>query len=215
MDSAVISSIVTGVIAIVAGLVSAFTAAHFTQKHSAATLEANRKANEEQWRRAQEKDHLVWLRDQKQSAYIDFFREAEHQLAQLSKWPSADSESPAVDTHQLSLHRGRIKIIGNPGIRLLAREVESGLKSGQAARNMVFEHGQESPNGILTEKTKERQSWAFNAYMSQLDELHDDLVTFVLVVRQDLGTATPDDEHLNELRGTIIDIPEAPASPNS
>jgi hypothetical protein len=72
VDQQTISLIVTGTVAVVAGLGGASLTSFINRKNTKDTLNAARLTSEEQWERTQEREHSAWVRGEKQEAYVEF-----------------------------------------------------------------------------------------------------------------------------------------------
>lgn len=193
MDAATVSSIVTGTVAIVAGLGGSALTTYFNRKNTTDTLAATRRATEEQWARTQEQTHAVWLRDKKQEAYADFLAHAEKLSILLTTGPTMAIDPP-VSTKELSVKRGTIKLVGSPAVRSLSRRVEGSLRvsvHNQEILAHVFKGTDESNESEETPKNRIDFLEAYKVATLRTENLTAELVK---AMREDLATNTLDDQ---------------------
>lgn len=193
MDPAVVSSIVTGTVAIVAGLGGSALTTYFNRKNTTDTLAATRKTNEEQWVRAQQQAHAAWLRDRKQEAYAEFLAEAEKLSIALTAKPTVTIDPP-VTTNELSVRRGTVKLVGSPAVRSLARKVEGSLNVSIHNQDILV-YSFKGIEGDESEQDKKNRSDYMEAYRVAVRRTASLTAELVKAMREDLVTNTKDDEH--------------------
>lgn len=195
MDPAIIPPIVTGAVAIVAGLGGATLTGYFNRKNTLDTLDAARKTNEEQWNRTQEREHQVWLRDNRQESYVAFFDEVERIMTLLRKGTS--DNIPLSDLDNVASLRGRIRLIGTHRMRVQARNVHLSLGQAVIARNVYNRFIKQTSDNL--ESDKERENEAASRWKAKLAEVDAATIEFVNLVRDDLGTADAVENQIPEV----------------
>lgn len=181
------------------------------------SLASARATTDEQWKRTQEREHSTWLRDQKMEAYTTFMLRAQSMHAEISA--AGLDEIPDVDPEELVIDRGKVKLLGSPEVRNAARSLESCVAQTFAAHMYFRIQDKEDrratveADGTATEEEEDRsRARRHNRLMEALDGLHAakmrfsvHLIDYVEEVRNDLGTATPNDHELNASNRALID----------
>lgn len=208
MDAASISAIVTGSVAIVAALTGAGVTGFVNYRNTQATLAAARQTSEDQWSRTRDREHEVWLRDQRQEVYVAFHDEADKLTAKLVEW-SPEEGAPLDLLQKLKSLRSRIKIVGSPTIRVQARDVEGLLFRGLLLKQAMYALTHDARTGEL-------DTVQYTEITGQMSDVRTRmlgvLIDFVLAVREDLGTATEQDRQLNAHLQTEA-IADGPTNP--
>lgn len=222
MDAETIRLIITAGAAVIAGLGGAALTAIINRKNTKDTLASARLSNEEQSQRTLEREHATWLRDKKQEAYIDFLTLAESMIHQLNQKP--DEEDPEFPTAELSVMRGRIKALGTPEVRRIAREIDTGMSRVQFAQmwnahSMASmerhreEHAKDDSTDPEARKVHQKMLDADRASIADstqalyggLTALSHLVIQYVVAIRKDLGTTTPDDEAFDDENRRLSD----------
>lgn len=177
MDQQTISQLVTGTVAVVAGLGGASLTAFINRKNTKDTLEAARLTNEEQWERTQEREHSTWVRGQKQEAYAEFLATVD-----LVFRPSAADAPRDFWTPELKVRRtfNRLKLVGSTDAINRAEQIK--LCATQAIthddnRRLLREYPNAEHEAALNEKASEN----IFAYSGLVEE-------FLDAARLELGT---------------------------
>lgn len=194
MDPAFIPSLITGGVAIVAGLGGAALTGYLNRKNTADTLAAGREARDYEWTRTKEREHEVWLRNNRQESYVAFFDEAEKITVRLRRGDT--DEIPVSDLDTLASLRGRIRLIGSHRLRVQAREVYILLARTLIARNVYARVVRQSTEDKVSDGRRERE--AATRWKDKLAKATIATTDFVDIVREDLGTADAMDEKRSE-----------------
>lgn len=216
MDTAIIPTIVTGAVAIVAGLGGSALTGYFNRKNTVETLAAARQASAEQWTRSQEIEHRTWLRDNRQESYVAFFDEFEKNLTILRKHPREIYPVGLLD--ELETLRARIRLIGTDRIRIQAREIHMLLGQALIARNSYFRAALKHDAKLTQEESAALKTET--QLTDKIEKARDAAVVFVDMVRDELRTADGDTIHSGthvigqgseapEAMGLDIESPEA------
>lgn len=184
MDPAIIPPILTGAVAIVAGLGGSALTGYFNRKNTVDTLAAARKTNEDQWTRTQEREHHVWLRDNRQESYVAFFDEVEKITTLVRK--GRNDEIPLAELDNVASLRGRIRLIGTHRIRVQARDIHQLLGQTVVARNVYIRVIRQTTEDLASDKEREKE--AANRWKAKLAKVDAATIEFVNLVREDLGT---------------------------
>ncbi|WP_284751106.1 hypothetical protein [Arthrobacter sp. efr-133-R2A-120] len=212
MDAETLRLLITAGTAIVAGLGGAGLTAYINRRNTTDSLASARATTDEQWKRTQEREHTTWLRDQKMEAYTTFMLRAQSIHAEISA--ARFEEIPDVDPEELVIDRGKVKILGSPKVRYAARSLDTCVSEMFEAHMYVrIQYMEGIGDGKATEEDEDRiRARRHNRLMEALDGLHAakvrfsmHLIDYVEEVRNDLGTATPDDHELNASNRALID----------
>ncbi|WP_185751142.1 hypothetical protein [Arthrobacter sp. 31Y] len=106
-----VSQLITGAVALIAGLGGASLTAYINRRNTLDSLAAARLTAEEQWTRTQDREHAIWLRDQKQEAYAAFHSEAETLFRKINGYVPDEDPPPSIDNLPVLL--GRVRLIGS------------------------------------------------------------------------------------------------------
>jgi hypothetical protein len=189
MDAETIRMMITAGTAIVAGLGGAGLTALINRRNTKDTLAS-----------ARAQDHSTWLRNKKQEAYSDFVDVAESIIDDLDNWP--EIPRPQRTVSDVRLKRGLIKIVGSPAVRDAAMDVEVGVwlttKIQRSMANMDAAGWDDMPE-ILN------RAAFVTGYREKVTALVRDHAKLVVAVRQDLGTATPEDDAVDDQISSIVE----------
>ncbi len=190
---------ITALTAIVAALAGAGVTAYINRRNTKDTLAVTRAVGEEQWNRTQEREHAVWLRNEKKEAYMSFLTMAQDLNHRLTSY-NEDLLAEEVDIAPLTTCRGAIKILGGAQVRTLARDIDTTITRLSMARQEVAwtEDALAEVTEELHEKVKERFNRALARMWTIRNELSGLFIDYVEAVREDLGTSTDDDEEINK-----------------
>lgn len=181
---------ITGAVAIVAGLGGATLSGYFNRKNTMDTLAAARETTDDQWMRTQEREHRAWLRDNRQESYVAFFDEVEKMITRLRK---GDTEHIALsDLDAVESLRGRIRLIGTDQLRIQSREVHLLLGQTVIARNVYARVIKQTTDDRISDTERERE--AALRWKAKLANVTTATTEFVNLVREELGTAEAKDE---------------------
>ncbi|UZX02488.1 hypothetical protein F8G81_07550 [Arthrobacter sp. CDRTa11] len=205
MDAETIRLIITAAAAVVAGIGAATLTAVINRKNTKDTLASAREVAEEQRREMQNREHAVWVRDQKQEAYTNFLLLAQNMRQKI--FATAVTETLDVNRQELEVERSRIMLVGTPVVRHTALAINQNVTLSYDLHTFICklnkkrseltseEHtDQDRPRveniGKLIRKTQ-KEYWDTREDFFRLTN------QFVMDVRDDLGTVSPEDEALN------------------
>lgn len=204
MNEQTIAQILPALFAVLGVLGGAGLTAYINRRNTVDTLASSKQAIHEQWERTHLREHQVWLRDQKQDAYMKFMVNAQAVFASIVKTPG--DEIPELDPDELVIDRAGVKVLGSPAVRLAARELDLAVSrvydahrySAAYYREFTPEElaDPEQDKAVLTRHHHNRME-ALDFYYASRADFSVCLIDFVEVVRKDLGTYTAEDEELN------------------
>lgn len=211
MDAETIRLIITASVALIAGLGGAGVTAAINRRNTIDTLAASRLVAETQLRETQNREHAVWLRDQKQEAYTAFMVLAQSLQQQVvgTDFTARAEGSP----NELEVARSRIKLIGTPAVRAAALGIENAVDEQYAwherlrrilPRTMDME---ELPTEEVMSITRDFNS-AVDSYFAKRTAFSILMIEFVNHVRQDLGTSTVGDRELDDANRQLVIAPD-------
>lgn len=189
MDPETLRLTMTACAAVLGGLIGSTVTAFINRRNTVDTLKAARLAAEDQWMRTQEREHAVWMRDKKQEVYSDFLVEVDSLWTKLRRAPTLTKDTP-LSTHEVSVKRGLMKIIGSREVRILGLKVEAALFTAIAAQDWMasnFKAHRDNEHEI----SRDDSLAAYNIAGHRVGVLLGDLVE---TMRSDLGTAVIGDE---------------------
>lgn len=174
-----IAQLITGAIALIAGLGGAGLSAYINRRNTKDTLDAARQLGEEQWTRTLEHERQIWLRERQQETYADFLAIANSTL-ELPDWDAP--RSPDEPTYiKVNAALQRVKLVGSAQAIVFANGVAlcamKQLTHIQERRDLQAAN---DPTGVdeLMVKVKENS-----------DEYHELVAKFIATVRDDIGAA--------------------------
>ncbi|MGJ3189835.1 hypothetical protein [Paenarthrobacter sp. FR1] len=171
------SQLITGSVALIAGLGGAGLTTFVNRKNTKDSMAAARLTAEEQSIKAQEQEHAAWLRDKKQEAYAAYQAEAGTLFRKVNGWYGDDEPVPSVDGLPPIL--GRVRLIGSEDAVLLANAMSVSVSSSWS--NRVYERTYRK--GGKTEEAKKQRDES-NRLRTQFNDL---LAKYLTVVRRELG----------------------------
>ncbi|WP_024816985.1 hypothetical protein [Arthrobacter sp. 31Y] len=182
MDQETIRLIITAAGALLAGWGGAALTSYINRRNTTDTLAASERSSKEQWERTQNREHELWVRDQKQEAYAEFVLKADKAVSDASSmWKGAQRDSSA----NVSGARMRIRLVGPPELRTVAWEIEDAIKS-------LIEYSRPDVDAWDVTRVSADKSYEHYALLkARVDALLQD---FVAKSRRDLGTAIASDE---------------------
>lgn len=197
MDSLTIQVLMPAVTAIVAGFGSAWLTASINRRNTKDTLAVTRAVSEEQWNRTQEREHAVWLRNEKKEAYMSFLTLAQEFSSRLGN--ADEDEDLELVSDELTTCRGAIKILGSSAVRTIARDIDSAISAALLAHDsgvwqvasMAGNEDEADPEAHDRFMEATKLKWKLQRRVTEL------FIDYVEAVREDLGTVTEDDELLN------------------
>ncbi|MGJ3189836.1 hypothetical protein [Paenarthrobacter sp. FR1] len=121
-----LSQIITACAAIAGGLGGAMYTAHMNRRNTGATLEATRQLSEDKWRRAQDQEHVTWLRGQKQEAYTDFLSTVDSVVKEiLGNMTERDTLLPGL--HDVITKLTRLRLVGSDDTNTIAKDIVASI----------------------------------------------------------------------------------------
>lgn len=96
--------------------------ARMNRRNTGATLEATRQLSEDQWRRAQDQEHVTWLRGQKQEAYTDFLSTVDSGVKEILG-DMTEPDTPLPGLHDIITKLTRLRLVGSDDTNSIAKEI--------------------------------------------------------------------------------------------
>jgi len=180
---------ITAGAAVFAGLGGAGLTALINRKNTKDTLTAARLTAEEQRQQTHRREHEIWLRDQKLEAYTDFLATSDALLHDVASNPLGDKTHLSVA--ELATKRGKVKVLGDPEARKIAREIvqefspllRAQRKASFASQDPAETGSERIPNRAELLRPVRESAGRVAALNAK----------FVRVIRNDLGAATDRD----------------------
>lgn len=209
MDAQTLNLLITAGAAIIAGLGGASLTAAINRRNTKDTLALAKASNAEQLTHAKEIERITWLRDRKHEVYVDYL------IFAGSLMHSSDERRANISTDLAPL-RARLDALATSEVRRIAREIDRTIETFLNARAALSREAKtfrealnsaeptkiiESPEMVMKEY-KGDFGVSVNKAKEYLDDqekaLHELMRGLVTAVRKDLGTATADDDDLEQ-----------------
>lgn len=193
MEAEILRLIVTSTAVVVAGLGGATLTAVINRKNTKDTLASAQLASKEQWDQTQQREHALWLRDQKLEAYTEFLAAANALRHDVARKPLV--EKPNISVRDLNAKRLRVKVIGNPQVTQLATEIGSKLMfliRAQKEALVAAKSHEISHTAQLADDHKRDLTLITQPVNSADLEVVILISRYVAAIRTDLGAATDD-----------------------
>jgi hypothetical protein len=171
-----IPSIITGAVAIVAGLGGVTLTGIFNRKNAQATLKAAREDAESRWNQQTEREHEVWIRDAKKETYAKFIAAA----VEVSSGKHG-SETIREAASAVSILLGEVQIVGSADFVRLAMDANEHAAAIQeltlAAPKLLRE----------PDANAERIQQIHEQLTESTRELNNHILALTMRAREDLG----------------------------
>ncbi|WP_159702611.1 hypothetical protein [Arthrobacter sp. 18067] len=180
------SQLITGSVALVAGLGGASLTAFINRKNTKESLAAARLTAEDQWQKTQEQSHANWLREQKQEAYSQLLATT-HAIFEIPDW-AAPKEGVDRSLVELQMVYNRVRMVGASSVRLSSTQmVACALKAVDfAGQRRTLEQRKE--DGDQDDKALLE---LMSELLENLNSYHEVVDEFVKEVRKELHSAAP------------------------
>jgi hypothetical protein len=171
-----VPSIITGAVAIVAGLGGVTLTGIFNRKTAKATLKVAREDAETRWKQQTEREHEVWLRDSKKETYAKFVAAAVEVSSGKHGSTSIRDAASAV-----SILLGEVQIVGSAEFVRLAMDANEHTAAIQEL-TLAAPRLQGEPDA-----NRERINQIHDQLHESTTELNNHILALTVLAREDLG----------------------------
>ncbi|BCW12148.1 hypothetical protein NtRootA4_32100 [Arthrobacter sp. NtRootA4] len=153
-----IAQVITGAVALVAGLGAASLTAYINRRNTNDTLDATRRLSEEQWTRNQEHERHTWLRGRQQKTYADFLALVNSTL-DLPDW-GAPKRADEPTYIQINAALNRVALVGSPdGIKFANAIALCAMKQLTHIKKRRELELTNNPSGSPRSATRQWRTW--------------------------------------------------------